>query len=114
MHGLDRQRTTIGKFPVLSLADARAEAKRILAEHTLGKHRPKTIKWDAAVELFLEACKEKNKPRTVEDYTRLLARRREPPRRPLPTRPPLRLGISLLFVVRALFTVWRSGSLVLS
>ena len=39
-HGPDRRLVTIGRFPVVSLADARAEAKRVLAELTLGKHRP--------------------------------------------------------------------------
>lgn len=70
--GADRQRTTIGRFPVISLAEARTEAKRILAERTLGKHRPRTIAWDDAVDLYLAECKLKNKERTVADYDRLL------------------------------------------
>ena len=39
--GEGREQITIGRYPVISLADARAEAKWLLAERTLGKHRPK-------------------------------------------------------------------------
>ena len=67
-------RHTIGRYPIITLADARKEAKRILAERTLGKHRPKSISFDAALALFLAACKQKNRSRTVADYTRLLKR----------------------------------------
>jgi integrase len=73
-HGHDRQLVTIGRYPVISLADARTEAKRILAERTLGKHRPRTARWDEALKLYLAACKAKNRPRTVEGYTRLINR----------------------------------------
>ena len=73
-HGAERQLTTIGRYPVISLADARAQAKHILAERALGKHRPRSIPFDEAVTLFLAACEQRNKPRTVQDYTRLLSR----------------------------------------
>jgi integrase len=73
-HGADRQFITIGRYPVISLADAREQAKRILAERTLGKHRPQSVAWDDALPLFLAACAKKNRPRTVRDYTRLLKR----------------------------------------
>jgi Arm DNA-binding domain len=73
-HGADRQLITIGRYPTISLSDARAEAKRILAERTLGKHRSKSIPFADAVVLFLAACVRRNKPRTVKDYTRLLNR----------------------------------------
>jgi integrase len=72
--GADRQLMTIGRYPVVSLAEARAEAKRLLAERTLGRHRPQAIAWDDAVALFFSACEQKNKPRTVRDYKRLLKR----------------------------------------
>lgn len=42
-HGPRRQCETIGRVGVLSLHDTRAEAKRRLAEYTLGKARPKII-----------------------------------------------------------------------
>jgi integrase len=73
-HGLDRRLITIGRYPIISLADAREEAKRVLAELTLGKHRPRTVRWDEALEQYLEACREKNRPRTVASYERLINR----------------------------------------
>jgi integrase len=71
-HGADRQLITIGRYPIISLSEARAQAKHILAERTLGKHRPRSIPFDDAVSLFLAACEQRNKPRTVKDYTRIL------------------------------------------
>lgn len=73
-HGADRQLTTIGRYPIVSLSEARTEAKRLLAERTLGRHRPHVITWDDALALFFSACEQKNKPRTVRDYKRLLTR----------------------------------------
>lgn len=72
--GADRQFVTIGRYPVISLADAREAAKRLLAERTLGKLRPDSIAWDEAVDLFLSFCSQKNKPRTLKDYRRILKR----------------------------------------
>ncbi len=74
VHGPERQRTTLGRFPVISLADARTEAKRILAQRTLGKFQPKPITWDDAVAAFLAFVQKNNKPRTHADYKRLLER----------------------------------------
>jgi hypothetical protein len=71
-HGADRQLITIGRYPIISLSEARAQAKHILAERTLGKHRPRSIPFDDAVSLFLAACEQRNRPRTVKDYTRIL------------------------------------------
>jgi integrase len=67
------QFTTIGRFPILSLAEARLEARRLLAEFTLGKVRPQTITYEQAVRVFLSE-KSHKKPRTVRDYERLLGR----------------------------------------
>ncbi|MDE3176598.1 MAG: DUF4102 domain-containing protein, partial [Pseudomonadota bacterium] len=44
------RRQMIGRYPTLSLAEARAAAKRALAEKTLGKVRPNTTGYLAAVE----------------------------------------------------------------
>ena len=73
-HGYDRQLTTLGRYPSVSLADARKEAKRLLTDRTLGRFRPRSVDWDEAKEQFLSACRRKNRPRTVSDYTRLLNR----------------------------------------
>ena len=43
VYGPARERISIGRYGVISLADARAEAKRILAERTLGARRPKHV-----------------------------------------------------------------------
>ncbi len=67
------RRQTIGRFGVVALAKARAEAKKRLAEKTLGIERPAaTIRFDEAVKLYLEQCKRKNRPNTVSSYRRLL------------------------------------------
>ncbi|TGR82787.1 site-specific integrase [Mesorhizobium sp. M2D.F.Ca.ET.223.01.1.1] len=72
VHGPTRERTTIGRFPTISLSEARTEAKRILAEATLGKHRPKTVTFDEAKKRYLEVCEKKNRPGTVREHRRLL------------------------------------------
>jgi integrase len=73
-HGPDRRLITIGRYPIISLAAAREEAKRLLAEITLGQHRPRTARWDDALEQYLAACEEKNRKRTVDGYRRLINR----------------------------------------
>ncbi|HVY20674.1 MAG TPA: site-specific integrase [Bauldia sp.] len=66
------RRHALGRYPSLSLSDARTEAKRLLAEKTLGKIRPTRVAFDDAKVEFLAECERKNKPRTLFDYTRLL------------------------------------------
>jgi integrase len=72
VHGPTRERITIGRFPVISLSEARAEAKRLLAEKTLGKRRPKNITYDDAKADYLSMSEQKNRPRTHKDYARFL------------------------------------------
>ena len=75
VHGKKRTRTNIGKYPQLSLAEARSECRRIIAERTLGLRNPEpSLAADKAVEAFIAACELRNKPRTVADYRRLLTR----------------------------------------
>ncbi len=74
VHGERRNKTTIGRVGVISLADARAEARRILAEKTLGKHKPPPKSFESLRDEFLAASKLRLRERTVKDYTRLLAR----------------------------------------
>lgn len=71
-HGIRRQRETIGRVGVVGLQDARGEAKRRLAEYTLGKHRPRSTGWSAALEEYLAEIALKRKVRTHEDYKRIL------------------------------------------
>jgi len=66
------RRQAIGRYPILSLKDARTECLRILAEKTLGHIRPMHTAFDDAKTQFLQACEERNRPRTVKDYRRHL------------------------------------------
>lgn len=69
------QRHKIGRYPLIGLSEARSEAKKVLAQKTLGTfEKPHTITWETAVERYLAACADKNRPRTVADYTKHLAR----------------------------------------
>jgi integrase len=73
-HGRLRKRETIGRVGILGLADARQEAKRRLAEYTLGKTQPRAITWNTAVDRYLEEVQKRQKPRTYNDYKRFLAK----------------------------------------
>lgn len=72
MTGRERKLTTFARYPDIALKDARAEAKRILAEKTLGKRVAPSLAFEDVKARYLAACAEKNRPRTVADYTRLL------------------------------------------
>jgi integrase len=61
---LDNTRRAIGRYPLLTLSQARIEAKRLLAERTLGKIRPQSITFTAAKELFLAEKKKTRRART--------------------------------------------------
>src|SRR6185312_16779867 len=73
---LNRKNTTIsiGRYPIVGLAAARKEAKRLLAEFTLGKVRPQTVSCQEAIALFLDDKGRAKRARTVKDYERLLGR----------------------------------------
>lgn len=68
------RRRAIGRYPTLTLAQARQKARQILAEKTLGRFQPQTITWDAALALFLDFVERKNRPRTYKEYKRALNR----------------------------------------
>jgi integrase len=70
--GQRRQWQSIGRYPIISLAQARMKAKEILAQRTLGLHQPKTMRFEAAYELFKsEHCTGKRE-RTSRDYQRMI------------------------------------------
>jgi integrase len=52
-YGPRRTRETIGRVGIISLSEARTEAKRRLAQYILGKDKPKAITWNAAKEEYL-------------------------------------------------------------
>jgi integrase len=68
----DKARRSIGRYGVISLSEARAEAKRQIAEKTLGRIRPQSITYEQAVKVFLEEKGERRKARTVADHKRHL------------------------------------------
>jgi hypothetical protein len=72
--GPERRRLTIGRYPLISLAEARKQARVLLAEAALRKFQPARTPFDEAKRDFLAECVRKNKPRTVKDYTWLLDR----------------------------------------
>ncbi|MCA0869276.1 site-specific integrase [Seohaeicola saemankumensis] len=74
MYGEKRKLKTIGRYPDMSLSDARAQAKRFFVLHQDGAHgeHQHAISFDEAKDRFLDDCRNKNKPRTVADYTRHL------------------------------------------
>jgi len=72
------KRRTIGRFGVISLSKAREEARRILAEKTLGISTPevkKGVLFDTAVTAFIEEHYRTAKQRTKREARRLLTTR---------------------------------------
>jgi integrase len=75
MFGKSRRLKTIGRFGVISLAQARQQAREILAEQTLGiAPEKKAISFRDAVEQFLAIYRAKNKPATANETERLIRR----------------------------------------
>ena len=72
--GPSRTRVTIGKVGIITLADARVVARRMLAEETLGKHRPPRQTFAEALETFITTRKQRNRPKTAYETERLLQR----------------------------------------
>jgi integrase len=68
VYGANRTRKTIGRYPAVSLKQARDKAKELLAELTLGLERHRSVSWTAARESYLLDCERKNKPNTVAYY----------------------------------------------
>lgn len=77
MYGPTRKLRTIGRYPALSLADARKEAKRVQAEaldHSDQAFLLERVSFADARQRFLADSKVRNKDRTYRDYCRLLNR----------------------------------------
>lgn len=74
--GGKRRRKTIGRYPDLSLADARKQARQLLACDALDDGQltldAPSVTFEEAKDRFLKDCEGRNKPRTVADYRRLL------------------------------------------
>lgn len=75
MCGERRKRISVGRYPTISLAQARAKAKTILAEAVLGKHDDIQIPFEEALDTFLTThCARNNKASTAAETERLLKR----------------------------------------
>lgn len=72
--GVRRERITIGRYPLISLAEARDAARHVLARRTLIRHTPQKIKFADAFELFLMTHCARLKPRTKYGYETTLRR----------------------------------------
>lgn len=66
------RRQAIGRYPLVTLSEARTQAKRILAEKVLGHVRPKHLAFDDAKADFLNECAIRLRPLTVKLYRRHL------------------------------------------
>ena len=73
-HGPRRERETLGRVGVVSLQQARGEAKRRLAEYTLGKERIRAVAWNFALESYLEEVGRRCKYLTWSNYAYVLKR----------------------------------------
>jgi integrase len=69
MRGQERRRIRIGHYPTVSLADARKEAKRLLAATHLSGQR---VKFEEAYETFKTDYIARRKARTQRDYRRMM------------------------------------------
>lgn len=72
MYGPRRQLKTLGRYPDVTLAEARTAAKRFFVEFEAGSATNPSISFQAAKQRFLEDSRGRNKPRTAADYDRLL------------------------------------------
>lgn len=69
MYGQARKLKTLGKYPDISLQDARNGAKKLLATRPAPHVE---IDYKTAYEAFLDECRGKNRPKTVSGYQRYL------------------------------------------
>jgi integrase len=67
------RRITIGRYPTISLAQARDQARTLFAEFTLGRIRPQSITYPQAIDLFLAEKRKSRRRRTADDYEWLLS-----------------------------------------
>ncbi len=71
--GKARKRTSLGRYPIITLAEARAEAKKYMAQVTLGKHMAPNWPLSSLIGRFEDDLVSKA-PRTQESYRWLLGR----------------------------------------
>lgn len=78
VYGKDRRRRSLGRYPDLSLSEARILAKRAQADIALDELKPSldlpVVAFETAREKFLADTEARTKPRTIDEYRRLLHR----------------------------------------
>jgi len=74
--GRSRRRVTIGRYPTVTLSQARSHARELIAARVLGKDDLPAMKFEDAIPVFLAAHFGENypKPRTKNEVDRLLRR----------------------------------------
>lgn len=66
MYGTTRKLKTLGRYPDVSLADARLAAKRVLVSKPASPEID--ISYQDALDGYIEECRDKNRPKTVSGY----------------------------------------------
>jgi integrase len=75
LYGSPRKRVTLGRYPIITLAQAREKARKLLAHRMLHGDTPPDLTFEEAVTLFLKVhCTENNRPSTARETERLLKR----------------------------------------
>lgn len=72
VYGQRRQLKTLGRYPTLSLKDARKKAQGFLSADQPQDHQTTNIRFSEAKKRFLDESKAKHKPQTTKDYKRHL------------------------------------------
>lgn len=70
MYGTDRRTKTLGRYPDISLKDARKEARLLLATKPI---KTSSMSVSAALTAYLSECERKNRTITVKEYRRMLS-----------------------------------------
>jgi integrase len=70
----DNSLITIGRFGLLTLSEARTEAKRLMAERTLGKVRPQSVSFQTAFNEFIAEKKKNRRKSTVDNHKDRMSR----------------------------------------
>ncbi len=73
MFGEKRRLKTLGRYPSMTLSDARRDARMFLSEVSFGKHLETKISYENGRERFLADCEKRLRPITVREYRRHLA-----------------------------------------
>ncbi len=70
--GEKRKRKTLGRYPALSLAEARKQAKHLLSLEALTPHAIQSQPYSVIRDDFLEDCQHRLRPSTIKGYTHYL------------------------------------------